>query len=716
MLNIRNVEEKDEFNITINDPPQLRTSKLSVCWWVKIVQLDYYSYFGIEDGVSFRVYDYWGNGNSLFFNDGNLEIYFPDDLQIIPHTWTFFCITFDNDEEIVEIYVKSRKVYVGKISEVFADVEWEMEFLKKKVKFSVYDYTGNLTGLSLWSRVFTTENVISLYSCNQDHDPPDIINWEDMELNILPTTKKVELLEIETEKEPCEEKNKILYFIPSMLSGMNNKKEATRKCNALGGEMDSFTNKKDIEKVKYEENGCFDIWVPVFRRGNEWVDNKDNVVKYLPWTENHPEKHSCVVLYKNEYWTAPCDYQTCFYCQLKSFRLFRLRGACKNMVNESQKINVDDEYVFRVVNEKPVWMGMRNTIIKWNEIDTKWELCNIRKEECYARLGLGENYPAGKHFWNFSPGITCMGPGNTDELEWILSQCEDNEFTCSDGTCLDIHKKCNFVNDCFDSSDEMMCDILSMKHYGDNYNSGMADITFGVNDDIIPATVNISMDLEKIREINEIDMKFSAKFNLYLDWFDTRLTWMHLLKNKSLNILSDDEISIIWTPLLVFKNTENEEMTKTDNKSMILIDRLSDHEIEESDLYESTYFSGSKNPITYSRIYSLDFLCKFELERFPFDTQICKIEIGPTNKELNFVKLNPKKFEYTGPLEMLTYTVLESQMMESAPGSVTVTLKLKRMVSRHLLSTYLPSLCILIIAQVSSDKQVDHWTCTIFFR
>ena len=176
--------------------------------------------------------DYWGNGNSLFLI--NVEIKFPNDLQIVPHTWTFFCITFDNDEKIVETYVNSRKVFKRKIPEVFAEVEWEMEFLKKRVKFNVVDYTGNLTGLNLWSRVLTTENIISLYSCNQDHDPPDLIDWEDMELNIIPTTKKVELLEIVGEKEPCEEKNEIVHFVSSILSGMINKKEATRKCNALG--------------------------------------------------------------------------------------------------------------------------------------------------------------------------------------------------------------------------------------------------------------------------------------------------------------------------------------------------------------------------------------------------------------------------------------------------------------------------------------------------
>ena len=66
----------------------------------------------------------------------------------------------------------------------------------------------------------------------------------------------------------------------------------------------------------------------------------------------------------------------------------------------------------------------------------------------------------------------------------------------------------------------------------------------------------------------------------------------------------------------------------------------------------------------------------------------------------NFVRLIPDKLEYSGPIKMLTYTVVDYSMGESEHGSVVVTLKLKRMVSQRILSTYLPSLCILIIAQV----------------
>ena len=177
---------------------------------------------------------------------------------------------------------------------------------------------------------------------------------------------------------------------------------------------------------------------------------------------------------------------------------------------------------------------------------------------------------------------------------------------------------------------------------------------------------------------------------------------MNLYNDKRLNILSEYEISMIWTPKVVFVNTENEETTKPDNSSKIILDRASSYELDKSDFHETAYFPGSENPLTYSRIFSLDFKCSFELQKFPFDIQTCEIVMSVTFKESIFVRLIPNKLHYTGPIEMLTYSIVDYSIGDggSSPDTLVVTIQLKRMVSRHLLSTYLPSLCILIIAQV----------------
>ena len=180
---------------------------------------------------------------------------------------------------------------------------------------------------------------------------------------------------------------------------------------------------------------------------------------------------------------------------------------------------------------------------------------------------------------------------------------------------------------------------------------------------------------------------------------------MNLVENKGLNNLDDEETSKIWTPNLVFKNTADDVKTVPDNDSMILIEKRGNHKIEKSDLQETAYHEGSENPITFSRNYNQEFICNFELHNYPFDVQSCQIVLGPAAKDQFFIQLNPESLEYSGPTEMLTYTV-KGYTMTKIEGSVMVTIELKRLVARHILSTYLPSLCSLIIAQVISSLQI----------
>jgi hypothetical protein len=41
-----------------------------------------------------------------------------------------------------------------------------------------------------------------------------------------------------------------------------------------------------------------------------------------------------------------------------------------------------------------------------------------------------------------------------------LGQCNDTEFGCFDGTCVDLSKRCDEVDDCDDGSDEKQCDLI----------------------------------------------------------------------------------------------------------------------------------------------------------------------------------------------------------------------------------------------------------------
>ena len=208
-------------------------------------------------------------------------------------------------------------------------------------------------------------------------------------------------------------------------------------------------------------------------------------------------------------------------------------------------------------------------------------------------------------------------------------------------------------------------------------------------------------------------MSFSSKFNLVAEWFDKRLTWNDLNDDKFLNIPSQDVLDKLWYPSVIFTNTPNNYQTMMDSKSRLLVKKegnftlSSVHEVE-----ETAYYKGSENTIEYSRDFFQEFKCNFELQDYPFDTQICTFLLKRPNKVEKFVKFVPDKLEYYGPLKMAEFAVINWTMVTSEEGNkefdIQVKIILKRRVTQHLLSTYLPSLCILTVAQVNIQRVKLH--------
>ena len=54
-----------------------------------------------------------------------------------------------------------------------------------------------------------------------------------------------------------------------------------------------------------------------------------------------------------------------------------------------------------------------------------------------------DSLPVGKHKWLVENNACKEGKTSTEILQ--LSACEEEQFTCNDGKCLDIHQRCNNI-------------------------------------------------------------------------------------------------------------------------------------------------------------------------------------------------------------------------------------------------------------------------------
>ena len=57
-------------------------------------------------------------------------------------------------------------------------------------------------------------------------------------------------------------------------------------------------------------------------------------------------------------------------------------------------------------------------------------------------------------------------------------------------------------------------------------------------------------------DISEVSETIKIKYQLTLVWQDKRLTYLNLKNESSLNMVSHEEASHIWYPIIVFGNTQ----------------------------------------------------------------------------------------------------------------------------------------------------------------
>ena len=140
----------------------------------------------------------------------------------------------------------------------------------------------------------------------------------------------------------------------------------------------------------------------------------------------------------------------------------------------------------------------------------------------------------------------------------------DYEFTCDDGQCVSMEKRCDHYQDCEDGSDEERCNLISLQK---GYKKDVPPFTriSASNDTILPVPIIISMNLIKIMNINEDANTIDLQFQISLEWKDHRITFNNLKRKTFLNVLAEKEKKEIWVPIVIFANTNNKWSTRVGN-------------------------------------------------------------------------------------------------------------------------------------------------------
>ena len=218
-------------------------------------------------------------------------------------------------------------------------------------------------------------------------------------------------------------------------------------------------------------------------------------------------------------------------------------------------------------------------------------------------------------------------------------QCEGDQFTCNDGTCIALEKRCNDIFECKDDSDENDCETLVIQE--SSYRKGLPPISLSGK-----TSIAVSVTVDSVTKIDELEMTFKARLQIYLQWRDERITFKNLAAYG--NVLSMEKQKKIWIPNGIFSNTEgNTPITKGQSLvAMVLRQGLSMRHM--SELNEETIYYGAENDLKVIVLHEPTFNCVFDLSNFPFDTQDCSMDIKVSSAFQNYTVMIPHKLIYSG--------------------------------------------------------------------
>ena len=199
-----------------------------------------------------------------------------------------------------------------------------------------------------------------------------------------------------------------------------------------------------------------------------------------------------------------------------------------------------------------------------------------------------------------------------------------------------------------------------------------------------------------VQDIQEVGQYIKLKFQLSLNWKDARVLYYNLKFDEALNSLSAEEKLTLWTPTIVFWNTEQQLKTLNDDNSFASVKRAGNGTIIDRSMNEDIeVFTGSENVITFSRIYSIKFHCEYQMAWYPFDVQTCSMKMVFDGVLDNYADILPGALHFSGQKELTQYFVKESKIRQSTiqrKSAVVVSITLGRRLLGTFLTIFFPTI------------------------
>ena len=166
----------------------------------------------------------------------------------------------------------------------------------------------------------------------------------------------------------------------------------------------------------------------------------------------------------------------------------------------------------------------------------------------------------------------------------------------------------------------------------------------------------------------------------------------------------------IWFPNFVFENTKQKLSSLVDDKASLSVVKAGEGKLNGNQATENKLiFKGKENPIHYERFYSQVFECEFALHWYPFDTQVCYLDIQPSHDLKQLIQLTKDEFKYEGPNDLTEYNVKKISMSRLDDGKLRVEVHVQRRLMSLILTAFLPTIILNIMGHMSNYFKEDFF-------
>jgi hypothetical protein len=270
-----------------------------------------------------------------------------------------------------------------------------------------------------------------------------------------------------------------------------------------------------------------------------------------------------------------------FQCNFHKRPILFLRGLCEDT-------NLDRSYYPDNRMGRFLWVGIKGTFIEYNHINNTW-IAKVQNMKTWAFISSSiDSLLLGTHEWTIYNDVNCF-PYQARKVKVNLSYCPTKMFSCDDGSCINLDYKCDEKDDCPDGSDEIGCKFVSMpKQYNKLISSNNGKLNLQTSVEIL-TIISISENEGKIRLNMRVDM----------EWNDSRITFLNLKEKAELNMLVEEESSLIWKPEVVFVNMEQKDFEYSVNAQVtIYLDQSNNYSLADySELISSKMYNGNMSKI-----------------------------------------------------------------------------------------------------------------------